>query len=165
MVTPSSVTYAHAINACQQAETPNLGVATTLISWALDDGVQPTVYMFAPAIWAAQKSGESARALDYFLQMVDLGCTPNEVAYNGVVSALCDNGDVEHAILMYEEMKNGKMNLNSAAFKVRLPYSNSIIQTVICSTSLQYSCSVLPWPFTPWSLSQKHKIALSALFR
>jgi leucine-rich PPR motif-containing protein len=122
VVTPSSVTYSHAINACQQAETPNVSIATTLISWALDDGVQPTVYMFAPAIWAAQKSGESALALDLFLQMVDLGCSPNEVAYNGVVSALCDNGDVEHAILMYEEMKNDSLKLNSAAFKVSFPY-------------------------------------------
>lgn len=117
VVTPSSVTYAHAINACQQAETPSISLATTLISWALDDGVQPTVYMFSPAIWAAQKSGESAVALDFFLQMVDFGCTPNEVAYNGVVSALCDNGDVEHAILMYEEMKNDNLSLNSATFK------------------------------------------------
>lgn len=118
VVTPSSVTYAHAINACQQAEQPDLKCVSTLLSWALDDGVEPTVYMFAPAIWAAQRSGDRAAALDFFLQMVDLGCTPNAVAYNGVISALCDNGDVEHAMIIFEEMKDRGMNLNAAVFKV-----------------------------------------------
>jgi leucine-rich PPR motif-containing protein len=118
-VLPSSVTYAHAINVCQQAETPDVESARTLLDWALDDGVQPTVYMFAPAIWAAQKSGDRTAALDLFLQMVDLGCPPNDVAYNGVISALCDNGDVEHAILIYEEMKSRGMSISAAVFKVR----------------------------------------------
>ncbi len=119
VVTPSSVTYAHAINTCQQAEEADVMRATTLLSWALDDGIKPTVYMFVPAIWAAQRSGDRTAALDFFLQMVDFGCTPNAVAYNGVISALCDNCDVEHAILIYEEMKDRGMNLNASVFKVR----------------------------------------------
>jgi leucine-rich PPR motif-containing protein len=89
-----------------------------MLDWALDDGVEPTVYMFAPAIWAAQKSGDRTAALDLFLQMSDLGCSPNVVAYNGVISALCDNGDVEHSILIYEEMKGRGMSLSAAVFKV-----------------------------------------------
>ena len=118
VIIPSSITYAHAINACQQAESPSSECAATLLKWALDDGVKPTVYMFAPAIWAAQKSGDRATALKLFLQMTELGCSPNSVAYNGVISALCDSGDVDHAILIYEEMKERGMCVNAPVFKV-----------------------------------------------
>jgi len=118
-VPPTSVTYAHAINACQGGRMPDVECATTLIAWALDDGVQPTVYMFAPAIWAAQKSGNREAALEFFLQMVDLGCSPNAVAYNGVISALCESGDVEHALLLYDDMRSRGMTTNAAVFKVR----------------------------------------------
>jgi len=118
VVTPSSMTYAHAINACQQAESPSSEKAATLLKWALEDGVKPTVYMFAPAIWAAQKSGDRATALKFFVQMTELGCSPNSVAYNGVISALCDSGDVEHAILIYEEMKERGICVNAPVFKV-----------------------------------------------
>jgi pentatricopeptide repeat protein len=118
VVTPTSVTFAHAINACQQAESPSSECAATLLKWALDDGVKPTVFMFAPAIWAAQKSGDRATALKFFVQMTELGCSPNSVAYNGVISALCDNGDVEHAILIYAEMKDRGMCVNAPVMKV-----------------------------------------------
>jgi pentatricopeptide repeat protein len=118
VITPSSSTYAHAINACQQAVSPSSECAATLLKWALDDGIKPTVYMYAPAIWAAQKSGDRATALNFFVQMTELGCSPNSVAYNGVISALCDNGDVDHAILIYEEMRERGMCTNGPVFKV-----------------------------------------------
>jgi len=123
VVVPTSVTFAHAINACQQAESPNSQCAARLLKWALDDEIQPTVYMFAPAIWAAQKSGDRAAALRFFVQMTELGCSPNSVAYNGVISALCDNGDVDHAILIYEEMKDKGMCINGPVVKVSITVS------------------------------------------
>lgn len=119
VVSPTSVTYAHAINACQQAESPSTDCAATLLSWAMDDGVEPTAYMYAPAIWAAQKNGDRDEALNFFIEMTESGCSPNSVAYNGVISALCDSGDVEHAILLYGEMKERGMKANSPVFKVR----------------------------------------------
>ena len=120
LVPPSSISYAHAINACQRATIPDVESASTLLRWAQDDGVQTTVYMYAAAIWAAQKSGNRAAALDFFLQMEDQGCPPNAVVYNGIISALCDSGDVDHAIMMYEEMKGRRMSLTAGVFKVRL---------------------------------------------
>lgn len=129
-IPPTSVTYAHAINACQRAAVPDVECASTLISWALDDQVQPTVYMFAPAIWAAQKCGDREAALDFFLQMEDLGCPPTAIVYNGVMSTLCDSGDVEHAILIYGEMKGRGMHTNAAVFKVRIRVYCSLRQPI-----------------------------------
>lgn len=117
-VPPNSVTYAHAINVCQKAKEADLKSAEIMLAWSADDGIQPTVYMFAPAIWAAQKSGNRAKALEFFVEMENIGCQANEVAYNGVLSALCDNRDVDHAILIYEEMKARRLCLNVAGFKV-----------------------------------------------
>jgi pentatricopeptide repeat protein len=117
-VPPNNVTYAHAINVCQKAEEPDLEGAECFLRWAIDDGIQPTVFMYAPAIWAAQRSGDRAKALEYFIEMESMGCRANSVAYNGVISALCDNCDVEHALLVYEEMKDQGFKLPGPTFKV-----------------------------------------------
>jgi pentatricopeptide repeat protein len=147
-VTPSSVTYAHAINACQQAESPSSELAAKLLKWALDDGVTPTVYMFAPAIWAAQKSGDRSAALNFFVRMTELGCNPNSVAYNGVISALCDNGDVDHAVLIFKEMKERGMCVNAPVFKVSWAVVEGT-KTKSVAESFSLLCSALQSQYSP----------------
>lgn len=117
-IRPTNVTYSHAITVCQRTEIPDVEGAEFFLEWAIEDGIQPTVYMFAPAIWAAQKSGDSVTALELFVLMEDFGCAPNEVAFNGVLSALSDSGDVDHAMLIFDEMKSRNIRLSATAYKV-----------------------------------------------
>ena len=59
-------------------------------------------------------------SLELFVLMEDFGCEPNEVAFNGVLSALSDSGDVDHAMLIYDEMKARDIRLSGTAYKVRI---------------------------------------------
>ena len=117
-VPPNNVTYAHAINVCQKAETPDMKSAEMFLQWAEDDGVEPTVYMYASAIWVAQRCGNCLKALEVFGQMESKGCKANSVAFNGVISALCDHGNVERAVKLFELMKNRNQRLSKGTAKV-----------------------------------------------
>lgn len=130
-VPPTSITYAHAINVCQQAQKVDLQLVECFLGWAQDDGIQPSVYMYASAIWAAQRAGSCSKALAFFNEMESLGCQPNSVAFDGVISALCENGDVEGAIAIYERAKAARHRVSLATIKVSeslraLPFSGLV---------------------------------------
>jgi pentatricopeptide repeat domain-containing protein 1 len=117
-VPPTNVTYALAINVCQRTEF-DLDTIETFLRWAQDDGVQPTVYMYASAIWAAQRAGDCAKALEYFNEMQSLGCRPNSVAYDGVISALCDYGETDHVLSVYGRTRSAGFEVSPPTMKVR----------------------------------------------
>jgi len=73
--------------------------------------------MYGSAIWAAQRSGECLKAFDLFSEMKSVQCSPNAVAYNGVISALCDHGNADRALAMYEEMKHHGFMLSAGTSK------------------------------------------------
>ena len=103
---------------CQKSEPPDLEGAERFLRWAQDDGITPTVFMYGSAIWAAQRSGECLKAFDLFSEMKSVQCSPNAVAYNGVISALCDHGNADRALAMYEEMKHHGFMLSAGTSKV-----------------------------------------------
>jgi pentatricopeptide repeat domain-containing protein 1 len=121
-VPPTSVTYAHALHVCQKPEMPDLECTERLLSWARDDAIQPTVFMYASAIWAAQRAGNCFKAMEYFQEMESAGCRANAVTYNGAVSALCGHGEVTRAVAMYEDMKDQGYQLSGASFRVSTAY-------------------------------------------
>ncbi|CAJ1940268.1 unnamed protein product [Cylindrotheca closterium] len=121
-VTPTNVTYAHAINVCQKADTVDLKLVDLLLGWAKDDSITPSVFMYASAIWAAHKSGNCEKALGYFNAMESAGCIPNAVAFDGLISALGEKGDFEEAVKLYERTR-GLGNEVSPATMMRLASS------------------------------------------
>ena len=105
-VPPTNVTYAHAINACQKADIPDMKTALLFLDWARDDAIQPSIFMYSSAIWTAQRCGEYDRAISLFQDMKSAGCKPNSVAYDGVISALCKQGNLDEILFLYNEMKS-----------------------------------------------------------
>ena len=130
-VPPTNVTYAHAISVCQKAENPDLEAAELFLRWAKDDGIQPTVFMYASAIWAAQRRGNCFKALELFSEMQSAECRANSVAFNGVISALCDRGNVKQAVAMYEQMKDQGYQLSGSTFKVRIYVSSTMLFSLL----------------------------------
>lgn len=105
-VPPTNVTYAYAISVCQKTSPPDLKGAERFLEWARSDGVEPSVFMYASAIWTAERSGNNEKALALFDEMRSIGCTPNSVAYDGVISALSYQGDLHVALDLYSDMKS-----------------------------------------------------------
>ena len=103
-VPPNSVSYAHAIHACQNAEYPDLEAAKMFLSWARDDGVQATVFMYSSAIYTAVRSERFAEALELFEEMKEVGCRPNSISYDGVLAAI---KSPEEALDLFKEMLAG----------------------------------------------------------
>lgn len=91
-----------------------------LLGWAEDDRIAPTVFMYASAIWAAQKSGDCAKALAYFDAMESGGCVPNAVAFDGLISALGENGDFEEAVKLYERTRRLGNEVSPATMMVSI---------------------------------------------
>ena len=133
-VPPTSVTYAHAINVCQKAESLDLQDVECFLRWAQDDEIQPTVFMYASAIWAAQRIGDSSKSLEFFHEMESLGCQPNSVAFDGVISTLCGNGDLEQAIEMYEKARDSGHRVSFATMKVSLNFAFSLNSGLACGS-------------------------------
>lgn len=117
VVPPTSVTYAYAINICQRADDLDLQDVECFLGWAEDDGIKPTVFMYASAIWSAQRIGDCSKALEFFHEMESLGCEPNSVAFDGVISALCGNDDLEQALEMYEKTRTLGHSVSLATMK------------------------------------------------
>jgi pentatricopeptide repeat protein len=126
-VPPTNVTYAHAISVCQKAENPDLDTAELFLRWAKDDGIQPTVFMYASAIWTAQRLCNCSKALELFSELQSAECRANSVAFNGVISALCDHGNVKRALTMYEQMKDQGYQLSGSTFKVSIYLSSPLL--------------------------------------
>jgi pentatricopeptide repeat protein len=118
VVLPTNVTYALAINVCQKAKILDLELVECFLRWAQDDDIQPSVFMYASAIWAAQRDGSCSKALAYFDEMESLGCQPNSVAFDGTISALCGNGEIERAITMYERTRELGNEVSPSTMKV-----------------------------------------------
>ena len=119
---PNSVTYVHAVNACQRAENPDLATVDLLLRWAKADGITPNLYMLSSAIWTAQRCGDWRKALSYFQEMDRIGCDANAVAYNGLLSAMCGSGDISRALDVYRNMKRCGHQITGATAKVS-PFS------------------------------------------
>lgn len=115
---PTNVTYTLAINVCQKAEVIDLKLVDLLLAWAEDDGIAPTVFMYSSAIWAAQKVGDCGKAIAYFSTMERVGCEPNAVVFDGLISALGEKGDVEEAIKLYERTRGLKNEVSPSTMKV-----------------------------------------------
>jgi pentatricopeptide repeat protein len=128
---PTSVTYAHAISACQKAETPDVDSARLLLKWARDDAIEPTVFMYASAIWTAERSSNCAVALELFDEMKMVGCSPNAVAYDGVISAVSKQGNAAQAIALYEKMKSDGLKPTLVTYKVSRTLITVILVLVI----------------------------------
>jgi pentatricopeptide repeat protein len=118
-VPPNSVTYAHAIYVCQKAENPDLKGAEQYLRWAEADGIKINVFMYSSAIWTAQRCDNWRRAVELFQDMETSGCEANDVAYNGVLSALCASGDFSKVMEFYQDMKDAGRQLSGATVKVR----------------------------------------------
>ena len=116
-IPPNSISYAHAISVCQRAATPDLTTVNQLMNWAKDDQVKPTVFMYASAIWTAQRCGDLSRCLEFYGDLKRTGCRPNGVVLNGVLSALCDNGAHSEAMEAFHFLKDLRFQLSSVALK------------------------------------------------
>jgi pentatricopeptide repeat protein len=116
-IPPTAVTYAHAINVCQRAKIPDLKTANQLINWAKDDRIQPTVFIFASAIWTAQRCGDLSRCLELYEEMERMGCTANGVVLNGILSALCDNGMYTKALEIFDLIKDRGFQVSAVGMK------------------------------------------------
>ena len=116
-IPPNSVTYAHAISVCQRAAMPDLRTVNQLMEWANDDEVKPTVFMYASAIWTAQRCGDLSRCLELYNELEGHGCKPNGVVLNGLLSALCDNGSHTRAMGVFHLLKNRGFQVSSVALK------------------------------------------------
>ena len=123
-VPPSNVTYAHAINACQKADIPDMKTALLFLDWARDDAIPPSIFMYSSAIWTAQRCGDYGKAIRLFQEMKSAGCIPNSVAYDGVISALCKQGNLDEIFAMYNEMKSRGIH----ATVVTMSVSKKLIQ-------------------------------------
>jgi len=116
-IPPNSVTYAHAISVCQRAAMPDITTVNQLMNWANDDQVKPTVFMYASAIWTAQRCGDLPRCLELYEELERSGCKPNGVVLNGLLSALCDHGAHSEAMEVFHYLKNLGFQISSAAMK------------------------------------------------
>ena len=116
-IPPNSVSYAHAISACQRAITPDLMAVNELLDWAEHDQIIPTVYMYASAIWTAQRCGDLSRCLELYRELEAVGCKPNGVVFNGLICALCDNGSKKKAIEFFHLLKDNGFQISSIALK------------------------------------------------
>jgi pentatricopeptide repeat protein len=116
-IPPNSVTYAHAISVCQRATMPDLRIVNQLMDWSNDDQVKPTVFMYASAIWTAQRCGDLSRCLELYNELERNGCKPNGVVLNGLISALCDNGSHMRAMGVFHLLKNRGFQVSSVALK------------------------------------------------
>ena len=116
-IPPTAVTYAHAINVCQRAKIPDLKTANQLINWAKDDRIQPTVFIFASAIWTAQRCGDLSRCLELYEEMERMGCIANGVVLNGILSALCDNGMYTKALEIFDLIKDRGFQVSAVGMK------------------------------------------------
>jgi len=116
-IPPNSVTYAHAINVCQRAKMPDLKIVNQLIDWAKDDRIKPTVFIYASAIWTAQRCGDLSRCLEFYEEMGRTGCIPNEVALNGVLSAFCDSGMHTRALEIFDIIKDRRLQVSVMGMK------------------------------------------------
>ena len=122
-VPPTNVTYAHAINACQKADIPDLKTALLLLEWSRDDAIPPSIFMYSSAIWTAERSGDFGKARDLFCEMKSAGCNPNSVAYDGVISALSKQGKLGEMLTMYREMKANGIRPTVVTLTVSRKYS------------------------------------------
>lgn len=150
IVTPTNVTYAHAINVCQKADTVDLKLVDRLLGWAEDDNIAPTVFMYASAIWAAQKSSNCAKALEYFNAMESTGCMPNAVAYDGMISALSEKGDFEEAVKLYERTRGLGNEVSPSTMMVSI----LVVVRLTLSMATYYSLSASRF-FNPISIQSR----------
>eukprot|EP00532_Pseudo-nitzschia_australis_P005643 CAMPEP_0168175196 /NCGR_PEP_ID=MMETSP0139_2-20121125/6976_1 /TAXON_ID=44445 /ORGANISM="Pseudo-nitzschia australis, Strain 10249 10 AB" /LENGTH=1193 /DNA_ID=CAMNT_0008093533 /DNA_START=314 /DNA_END=3892 /DNA_ORIENTATION=+ len=116
-IPPNSVTYAHAISVCQRAKTPDLKTVNQLMKWANDDKVKHTVFMYASAIWTAQRCGDLSRCLELYEEMERTGCRANSVVLNGVLTALCDRGAHASAMNAFNIIKDRGFQVSPIALK------------------------------------------------
>ncbi|KAL3925370.1 MAG: hypothetical protein SGILL_000456 [Bacillariaceae sp.] len=116
-IPPTSVSYALAIQACQRSHTPDLDTVNVLLHWAKDDRVEPSEFMYGPAIWTAERCGDFQRCMELYEEMKQSGCRVDGVAMNGMLAALCANQEQEKALEFYDVMKNEKFSVSSVAFK------------------------------------------------
>jgi len=116
-IPPNSITYAHAISVCQRAIIPDLVTVNQFLNWANDDQVEPTVFMYASAIWTAQRCGDLSRCLELYDELERAGCRPNGVVLNGVLAALCDDGDHSRAMEIFHFLKDRDFQVSFVALK------------------------------------------------
>ena len=117
-IPPTNVTYTHAINVCQRAQSPDLASAELLMSWAEADAIAPTVIMYSSVIWTAQRCGRWKKALQYFWEMNMSDCDINDVTYNGLLSAMCASDDASTIMELYRDMKVRGHLVSGATVKV-----------------------------------------------
>jgi pentatricopeptide repeat domain-containing protein 1 len=116
-IPPNCRSYAHAISVCQRALIPDMSTVNQLLNWANDDQIKPSIFMYASAIWTAQRCGDLPRCLELYDELQRTGCRPNDVVLNGVLSALCDNGAHERAMEVFHLLKDQKHQVSSVALK------------------------------------------------
>ena len=110
---PNSVTYVNAISRCRKAtldgNDPDVAfeIAMTLLDMAREDdndagkGIDLNVYVYSASIWIAEAVGDYRTAARLLREM---GCEPNGVCYDGVISALSKHGLHREALYLYYEM-------------------------------------------------------------
>jgi pentatricopeptide repeat domain-containing protein 1 len=113
VVLPNSVTYVNAISRCRKAtlngDDPDMAfeIAMTLLDMAREDGndagkgIDLNVYVYSASIWIAEAVGDYRTAARLLREM---GCQPNGVCYDGVISALSKHGLHREALFLYYEM-------------------------------------------------------------
>lgn len=116
-IPPNSVTYAHAVSVCQRAKTPDMKTVNQLMKWAKIDQVKHTVFMYASAIWTAQRCGDLPRCLELYDEMERTECIANAVVMNGLLTALCDNGMHTRAMQVFNDLKDRGFHVSPIALK------------------------------------------------
>ncbi|KAL3908076.1 MAG: hypothetical protein SGILL_008621 [Bacillariaceae sp.] len=116
-IPPTSVSYALAIQACQRSLTPDLETVNVLLEWAKDDKVEPSEYMYGPAIWTAQRCDDLERCMELFDEMQASGCRVDEVAMNGVLATLCDNQEEAKALDLFDQIKDTNYHVSAVSLQ------------------------------------------------
>jgi pentatricopeptide repeat protein len=116
-IPPTNVTYAHAIRVCQRAARPDLDTVNILLQWAKDDRVEPTRFMYSPAIWTAQTCGDVKRCLELYEEMKGYGFPADSLALNGVLSVLANHRGEQQALEFYDFMKDQGSTVFESSFR------------------------------------------------
>lgn len=118
IVLPNAVTYTNAITRCRNAVDDDTDtdpevrqyifeIALALFDLARDntlDGKETdlNVYVYSSLIWCAEAVGNYAVAVQL---LRDMKCPPNNICYDGVISALSQSGLHRETLYFYYEMK------------------------------------------------------------
>ncbi|KAL9179337.1 hypothetical protein ACHAXT_008627 [Thalassiosira profunda] len=124
VVCPNSVTFVNAISQCRKSSfTDDLTVAFETAMYLLDlaraENVDLNVFVYSATIWMAEAVGDYHTAVQLLREMK---CPANTVCYDGVISALSQQGLHREALYFYYEMRQLGLSATRKTYQ-RLVYA------------------------------------------